>query len=78
MTSTRQVNDWMNHPEKYDANTDDDFANFRTWMILFAELNGLIDENGNRTEKTLDPNSTQWPTRQQVIIKVNQLRRSRY
>jgi hypothetical protein len=75
MTSLRHINDWLNHPEKYDYRTDDVFANFMAWIILVAEMNPGVDEKGNVIPKSSDPDSMKTPTRQQVYEKVNELRR---
>ena len=78
MTSLWQINDWMNHPENYDANTDDEFAAFRTWLILVAELNPGVDEKGNVIPKSNDPDSMKTPTRQQVAEKLEEFRGRRH
>jgi hypothetical protein len=78
MTSQRQINDWLNHPEKYDYQTDDVFANFMAWIILVAEMNPGLDEKGNPIPKSNDPDSMKTPTRQQVAEKLDEIRGRRH
>jgi hypothetical protein len=72
--SVEQMNDWIEHPEKYDISTDDDYAQFLAWCALVGELNGLFNESGEVVENYRRPKKTKQPTRQQLIVKTNELR----
>jgi hypothetical protein len=75
MATVKQVKDWIEHPEKYDIEKDDDFVRFQAWIILIAELNGLIDESGNEvTTKKVNRKKMKHPTPEQVLARVNVLR----
>jgi hypothetical protein len=63
-----QITDWIDHPEKYDIQTDDDFA----WMIAWSEL--VYDMNGIANKQSMKLKDLKNPTQQQIIMKVNDLR----
>jgi hypothetical protein len=78
-TTVEQVQDWMEHPEKYDISSDDDYARFIAWNYVIAELNGIsIAQDGQpAVPANFDLAKAVRPTNEQILQKVNQLRQSR-
>ena len=61
--SDKQVKDWLEHPEKYDIATDENFARFAAWTFLMAER--ITSSTGEKIKE---------PQLWEVLVRVDELR----